>query len=106
MHPVADWSAVWIAADFKYDPQTDPKAGERYLSYFPVVEPWTFLVVTLFLLSFAAFCFSSLFLWPLPRLVQVLPARIKNVVRIMSTHPPVLRALIAAILAAATLYIT
>jgi hypothetical protein len=61
MQPVANWQSVWHAADFRYDQQADPKGGERYLSYFPFVEPWAFLVFTIFLLLLSVFCFSSLF---------------------------------------------
>jgi hypothetical protein len=104
MHPIADWHVIWQTADFRYDPQTDAKT-ERYLSYFPVVEPWTFLVFTLFLLLLAVFCFSSLFLWPLPKLVRALPARMQNMVHAVSARPSVLRALTLAIMAAAILFL-
>jgi hypothetical protein len=105
MKPLGDWQAVLHAADFSYDLQKDAKGGDRYLSYFPFVEPWAFLVFTIFLLLLAVFCFSSLFLWPLPKLVHALPVKIQNIVNTVNAYAPSLRALIVAIVVAALLFI-
>jgi hypothetical protein len=100
MRPLADWQSVWHAADFRYDPQ-----GERYLSYFPFVEPWAFLVFTIFLLLLSVFCLSSIFQWPLPKLVRALPARTQRGTHAAGTYPSALGALAIAIAAAALLFI-
>jgi hypothetical protein len=105
MKPLGDWQAVLPAADFRYDLQTDSKGAEHYLSYFPFIEPWAFLIFTIFLLLLAAFCFSSLFLWPLPKLVYALPAKMQNVVNAVSAKSSVLRALMVALAAASLLFI-
>lgn len=101
--PMTDWHVIWRAADFRYDPQIDAK-GERYLSYFPLVEPWTFLVFALFLLLLSAFCFSSLFQWPL-KPVHALAGKTHRGTHAAGTYPSALRALIIAIAAAALLFI-
>lgn len=103
MQPLPDWPAVLRAADFRYDQQNDAK-GERYLSYFPIVEPWTFLVFTIFLLSLSFFCFSSLFLWPFPELVNILPAGMRRVVLAVSAFSTAAKALILAILVTVALF--
>ena len=104
MKPLADWQAVLHAADFRYDPQRDSKGAEQYLSYFPFIEPWIFLVFTLFLLLLATFCFSSLFLWPHQKLVHALPTKMQNAVNAVRAKSPVLRAVMAALAAASLLF--
>ncbi len=103
MQPVADWQSVWHAADFRYDQQTDPKGGERYLSYFPFVEPWLFLVFTIFLLLLFVFCFFPLFQWPLPKLA--LAGATQRKTHSVSTYPSAFGALIVAVAAAVLLFI-
>jgi hypothetical protein len=105
MKPLGGWQAVLDAADFRYDPQKEAKGGEHSLSYFPFIEPWAFLVLTIFLLLLAGFCFSSLFLWPLPKLVYALPVKMQSVVNAVNAKPSVLKALMAALAAASLLFI-
>jgi hypothetical protein len=55
---------------FIYDPQKD-----KALAYFPLVEPWAFLIFSVFNLLLSAFCLSSAFLWPIDQLVaRLLPS--------------------------------
>ncbi len=103
MKPLADWQVVLHTAEFRFDPQKDAKGAEQYLSYFPFIEPWIFVVFTIFLLLLATLCFSSLFLWPLPKLVYALPVKMQNAINAVRVKSPVLRALMAALAAASLL---